>query len=270
MSFDGAPSWAPSDMANVRLSARWEAFMLGLTLLSLANIAFVAFARLAEVGKVALTVDIAISVVFIGDFLRRLAVARNPRAYVSRGYGWLDLIGCVPGLRLVRIVRVSQALHQLGDYGGIRLVARQVFANRAQGSLLLVLLISIYVIELGSIAMLSSEANSPDANITTSSDALWYIMVTISTVGYGDLYPTTGWGRIVGIMILIVGVGLFTTLTGFLANIFLVPGQRSGQQTSFHPDSTGQPNPQALPQAQPTTTNDGAAAQSTVLPSPDP
>jgi voltage-gated potassium channel len=248
-------------MADVRLSARWEIFILGLTLLSLANIVIVAIAQLEEVGKVALTIDIALSVVYIGDFLRRLAVATNPRAYVVRGYGWLDLIGCIPGFRLVRIVRVSQALGELRDYGGLRPVARHVFANRAQGSLLLVLLISIYVVELGSIAMLSSEADSPDANITTSSDALWYIMVTISTVGYGDLYPTTGLGRIVGVLILIVGVGLFTTLTGFLANIFVVPATRARSEPASQPDSPGLPNPLTLPPVEAPAIVDGSTAQ---------
>jgi hypothetical protein len=229
------------DPPDVRLSTRWEAFILGLTLLSIGNIAVFALAQLREVGEVALTVEIAITAIFVGDFLRRLSVATNRRAYVVHGYGWLDLIGCLPGLRIVRTIRVVRVLRRLRDYGGVRPVAKQVFANRAQGSLLLVTLIAIYVIEFGSMAMLAAEARSPDANIRTSSDALWYIMATISTVGYGDLYPTSALGRIVGVFILIVGVGLFTTLTGFLANIFVNPTPRASIQPLPPPDSNGQP-----------------------------
>ncbi len=230
------------DSPDVRLSTRWEAFILGLTLLSIGNIAFIALAQLREVGEVALTVEIAITAIFVGDFLRRLSVATDRRAYVVRGYGWLDLIGCLPGMRIVRTFRVVRVLRRLRDYGGVRPVARQVFANRAQGSLLFVTLIAIYVIEFGSMAMLASEARSPDANITTSSDALWYIMATISTVGYGDLYPTTALGRIVGVFILIVGVGLFTTLTGFLANIFVNPTPRASSPPPPLTDVRAQPN----------------------------
>jgi hypothetical protein len=98
--------------------------------------------------------------------------------------------------------------------------------------------VALYVIEFGSMAMLASEAQGSNANIKTSSDALWYIMATISTVGYGDLYPTTGMGRIVGVFILIVGVGLFTTLTGFLANVFVNPTPRAKPQPLQRVDSS--------------------------------
>ena len=70
--------------------------------------------------------------------------------------------------------------------------------------------------------MLPLEARSPDANITTAGDALWWGIVTVTTVGYGDQYPVTTGGRIVGVFVLILGVGLFGTFTGFLANAFLV------------------------------------------------
>jgi voltage-gated potassium channel len=74
--------------------------------------------------------------------------------------------------------------------------------------------------------MLRLEANVPDANITSASDALWYIIVTMSTVGYGDQYPITNPGRVLGTVIIVVGVGIFGTLTGYLANLFLSPGAK--------------------------------------------
>jgi voltage-gated potassium channel len=67
------------------------------------------------------------------------------------------------------------------------------------------------------------EARDPAGNIKTASDALWYSLVTMSTVGYGDRYPVTNPGRLIGSVIIIVGVGLFGTITGFLANAFLSP-----------------------------------------------
>jgi len=71
--------------------------------------------------------------------------------------------------------------------------------------------------------MLHLEKNAPGANITTASDALWYVIVTMSTVGYGDQYPVTNPGREMGSFIIVIGVGIFGTLTGYLANIFLTP-----------------------------------------------
>jgi hypothetical protein len=81
------------------------------------------------------------------------------------------------------------------------------------------------ILEFGGLAMLYVESQVPEANITTASDAVWYVYVTITTVGYGDQYPVSGVGRIIGTLIMTVGVGLFGTITAFLANIFIAPGE---------------------------------------------
>lgn len=77
------------------------------------------------------------------------------------------------------------------------------------------------LLEFGSIAVMYAERGASGSNIISASDALWWTYVTITTVGYGDLYPTTVSGRMVGIVVMLVGVGLFGVVTGFLANKFL-------------------------------------------------
>jgi voltage-gated potassium channel len=77
---------------------------------------------------------------------------------------------------------------------------------------------------------LKAESINPDANIKTAEDAVWYVIVTISTVGYGDRFPTTSWGRIVGTITILIGVGIFGTFTGFLANFFLSPGKKEEEE----------------------------------------
>ena len=89
------------------------------------------------------------------------------------------------------------------------------------------LLAGILVLQFGSLTILRIEDDAPGANITTASDALWYTIVTISTVGYGDQYPVTNAGRVVGSMIIVVGVGIFGTFTGYLANLFLAPRKKA-------------------------------------------
>ncbi len=84
----------------------------------------------------------------------------------------------------------------------------------------------ILVLEFGSLEILNIEQYAPGANITTGSDAMWYVIVTISTVGYGDRYPVTNRGRFFGSMIIIIGVGIFGTFTGYLANLFLSPSKK--------------------------------------------
>ena len=63
----------------------------------------------------------------------------------------------------------------------------------------------------------------PNANIVSAGDSIWWGLVTITTVGYGDQYPVGGAGRIVGVFLLFAGIALFSVLTGFIANVFLAP-----------------------------------------------
>ena len=89
-----------------------------------------------------------------------------------------------------------------------------------------VLLLVVLVLEFASIGVLYAERDAQGSNIETASDALWWGYVTITTVGYGDAFPVTTKGRIVGVLLLTIGVGLFGTFTAFVANVFLAPKKR--------------------------------------------
>jgi voltage-gated potassium channel len=105
-------------------------------------------------------------------------------------------------------------------------VGQALVKERAETALLMLLLIGMLVLEFGSLEMLRLEQNVEGANINSASDALWYVIVTMATVGYGDQFPITDPGRIMGTFIIVVGVGIFGTLTGYLANLFLTPTRR--------------------------------------------
>ena len=122
-------------------------------------------------------------------------------------------------LRIFRLVRVVRIMRRYG----LRRIGRSLIRDRAGSALLTLLFIGILVLEFGSLTILYLEKDVPGANITTASDALWYTIVTMSTVGYGDLYPVSNPGREMGTLIIVTGVGIFGTLTGFLANFFLAP-----------------------------------------------
>ena len=165
-----------------------------------------------------------LSVIFLGDFTYRLFTAESKSQYFFRQFGWADLLASLPFeqfkiLRIFRLVRVFRLLRE----HGIKTIGRTLVKDRAGSALLTLLLMGILVLEFGSLAILRIEQYAAGANITTGSDAIWYVIVTISTVGYGDQYPVTNSGRLAGGLIIIIGVGIFGTFTGYLANLFLTP-----------------------------------------------
>ena len=169
-------------------------------------------------------IDILLSVVFLIDFLARLRRAPSRADYVFRQFGWADLLASLPFpqvkiLRVFRLVRVARLLRRYGAGN----IARSLLRDRAGSALLSLLFIAVLVLEFGSLTILHVEKNAPDASITTAADALWYVIVTMSTVGYGDVFPVSKVGREIGTFIIVVGVGIFGTLSGYLANLFLAP-----------------------------------------------
>ena len=96
-------------------------------------------------------------------------------------------------------------------------LARDIAASRAESTVYLTVTVALLVILFGSIFVLLFELEEPTATIDTSSDALWWAFVTITTVGYGDEVPVTEGGRIVAALTMVVGIGIFGVIAGSLA-----------------------------------------------------
>jgi voltage-gated potassium channel len=205
----------------------YEIFMAGLSILSIVNLALLIFVRDANLADVIMVMNLILTLIFLLDFIVRFIKAPSKKEYMGRGAGWADLISALPFqqtniLRLFRLIRVYRLIRTYG----MRRVGQALVKERAETALLMLLLIGMLVLEFGSLEMLRLEQNVEGANINSASDALWYVIVTMATVGYGDQFPITDPGRIMGTFIIVVGVGIFGTLTGYLANLFLTPTRR--------------------------------------------
>lgn len=165
-------------------------------------------------------IDNGICVFFISEFFYRLWSAPKTLEYLK--WGWIDLVSSIPNIpilrfgRFVRVIRVVRILRVLRS-------SKKIFAvlmkNRSKGALSTVILATVLLIIFASITILNLET-TPDSNITTAGDALWWAFVTVTTVGYGDFYPVTLGGRIVAGLLMIGGIGLFGTFTAFVADWF--------------------------------------------------
>jgi len=205
----------------------YEVFMLLLSILSVFNLAFLGAAWYVNPGggpaqQVVLVMDVIMTPFFLFDFVYRLTTAPSRSGYFFRRWGWADLLSCLPLLRVLRVFRVVRVIHLLRQYGPVRLRADLIEA-RASATFLLTIFLVIIVLEVSGASVYYAEAPAPNANIVTAGDAIWWGLVTITTVGYGDQYPVTELGRIIGTFLLFAGVALFSVITGFIANAFLAP-----------------------------------------------
>jgi len=202
----------------------YEIFVGAVSVLSIVNLLLTYVVEDEVLDTVLLVMNLILTVILFIDFVYRLVTAPSRWDYFFRQFGWADLLASLPvqQLRLLRIFRLVRVIKLLRA-NGIRVIGNRLLRNRAGSALLTLLLLGILVLEFGSLWMLALEQAAPDANITTASDAIWYVVVTISTVGYGDQFPVTTGGRILGAGVIVVGVGIFGTFTGYLANLFLAP-----------------------------------------------
>jgi voltage-gated potassium channel len=173
-------------------------------------------------GLVLLAVMIAVWAVFLINYLIMLALARNARWKWVRSNWWQIPITALPALEPLRLLRLVELTN---------LLPSKTAGNRLRGRVGLyvvsTLILAIYV---GALGVLDAEQNAPGANILTLGDALWWAIVTVTTVGYGDFVPITTQGRLVAAALMLSGVALIGTITGTLASFL-------GERTRAH-DST--------------------------------
>ena len=138
-------------------------------------------------------------------------------------WGWIDILSSIPYLsvfRAGRLLRLVRLLRVLRAFRSTRVLVKYVFKSKIKGTMTAVAIITVLVIIFSSISILIVET-APESNIKSAEDAIWWTMVTVTTVGYGDKYPVTTDGRIIGVIVMIVGVGLFGTFTAFVASWFV-------------------------------------------------
>jgi voltage-gated potassium channel len=205
------------------LSVSYQLFTLGLCLFALSALAFHSFARIDESTKQILEItDNVICVFFFVDFVVHVVRAKRRMHYLLT-WGWIDLLSSIPAvsfLRWGRAARVVRVVRVLRGARATKLLAEAILERRGHSLLLAALLISMLLVVFSSIGILQLES-VPEANIKSASDALWWAIVTITTVGYGDRYPVTGEGRILAAVLMVFGVALFGTISGFIASWFV-------------------------------------------------
>jgi len=156
--------------------------------------------------------------IFIVDLTTRTILAPRHIAYLV--HHPIDVLAvAVPAFRVLRVLRVLTAGQWLISRGSRLRIGRTATA---------VVIAVVFITYLGALAVLNAERGAKGATIETFGDALWWALVTMSTVGYGDYTPVTANGRIIAVGIMIVGVGLLGLVGASVASA--VVSRLSGKQ----------------------------------------
>jgi len=145
---------------------------------------------------------------FLADYVMSLVLAPRRAAWFFRHLHELVIV-LLPMLRPLRLLRLVTIVGVLQRVAGNALRGRVVTYVVASSGLL---------VSIGALAMYDAEKGAPEASIRSFADALWWAVVTITTVGYGDFAPVTGLGRVIAFGLMLGGIALLGIVTATLAS----------------------------------------------------
>lgn len=175
----------------------------------------------ASTSKLISQIDIAIALVFLADFTYGLFKAENKAKFFSKR--WYELLASIPItstttqilrslrlLRVLRIIRLMARMRRVADF----------YLDGPKFQLLSIILTVFTLVFMGAVAFHNYEFGI-NPNVNNLFDSFWWAMVTVTTIGYGDIYPVTTAGRIIAMMLMVVGIGTLGTVIGSVATQFL-------------------------------------------------
>jgi voltage-gated potassium channel len=173
-------------------------------------------------------VDLGILLIFTVDYVVRLFYASDKVVFFKSNI--FDLIAIIPfnsmfrifrAFRLFRVLKITKVFRLTKLLRGFALLGKlkgrlDVFVNT--NGFIYTIYISAFTVILATLAIYFLEFRAIGKSL---GDALWWSVVTATTVGYGDLSPETVWGRVIAIILMFVGIGFIGMLTGTIATYFL-------------------------------------------------
>lgn len=181
-------------------------------------------------GRTLFVLEWLFTIAFTVEYILRLLSVRRPLKYATSFFGIIDLLAIVPtylefffvgshylmvvrALRLLRVFRIFKLAHFLKEGAVITTALR---ASRAKITVFLVFIL-LMVIIIGSIMYLV-EGGEDDTGFTSIPRGIYWAIVTLTTVGYGDIAPATPFGQFLAAIVMIMGYGVIAVPTGIVTS----------------------------------------------------
>ena len=196
-------------------------------------------------GRLLLVSEWAITIVFTLEYLLRLWCVRRPWRYALSFFGIVDLLSIIPtylsivvdGSQTLLVIRTLRLIRAFRIFKLSRYVAESQalwHALRATSAKItvFVLLVMTFVLILGSIMYL---IEGPERGFTNIPVSVYWAIVTMTTVGYGDMLPATSWGRLVASVAMILGYSIIIVPTGIFS-VEIIMAQKQHVTTQVCPN----------------------------------
>ena len=165
----------------------------------------------------------ALTGIFVLEFGSRILAARSRTAYL-RGH-WIDVIALAPPIRGARVLRLLRLLRLVRSFAGLYRAGLHIQGLARHKGFAWLLTAWLGVMALCSAWMYIAEKGVNSA-IQNPFDALWWGVVTLTTVGYGDVYPVTTEGRLAAMALMLLGIGLFGAITATITSYLMTSDLR--------------------------------------------
>ncbi len=193
-------------------------------------------------GRRLLTVEWAFTVLFTIEYLIRLCIVRRPTDYALSFYGVIDLLALLPTylsllipgaqylavIRVLRVLRIFEVLH-LRRYSSASSVLLDTLHNSWRKILVFLMAMLAIITIFGALIFV---VEGPEQGFTSIPLSMYWALVSVSTVGYGDLTPGTPAGRMVASLLILIGYGIIAVPTGiYTAELATSLRSRSDQRS---------------------------------------
>jgi voltage-gated potassium channel len=169
-------------------------------------------------------IDLGICIIFLFDFFYHFFKSKNKFKYFKQN--WLDLVSSIPFawiLRYFRILRIIKLIRLMKIFKGIKglnYIIKWLGDDKFRNMLISMLMIFCLVLFYASLIFYSVEKGI-NPNVHNFFDAVWWAFISVTSVGYGDIYPVTTTGRIVAILLIIFGMSIFSIITAKIASHYM-------------------------------------------------
>lgn len=184
--------------------------------------------------------EFTVVLIFTLEYLIRIYVSERRLKFIFSFYGVIDLLAILPyylitaldlrTLRLLRMLRLLRVLKLTRHQKAIQRFAKAIYL--AKEELVVFTFASLILIFLAAVGIYYFEHTVQPDKYRSIFDCLWWAVATLTTVGYGDIYPITIGGRIFTFVILLIGLGLVAVPTGIVASALSSVREEDKQSTN--------------------------------------